>query len=226
MSRFRTYVVAWAQVDAPAPTPGESVIEWLCAAADSQGGVLLTCGSVQDAVEMDSRPVPSWLAIAAFGEDEAAKSWVTLAENHLPATALLAPGQAEPVEWPQERVANRPEWSRRMAPPADRLGWLVSVWLDVTEFERFLTFSTTFKWTVERHGGAVLGSAISVVLNGQSGPSAMGLMTFPDRAAARAWDASAEYRAYRDLRHASSRATAIGIRTLNPGRVAEVGVLG
>jgi hypothetical protein len=46
--------------------------------------------------------------------------------------------------------------------------------LDVTDFDRFLTYSTTFKWTVERHEGAVLGSAIPVVLKGPSGPSAMG----------------------------------------------------
>lgn len=224
MSRFSSYVVAWAHPQASAP--GEPVIERLRAAADSQGGALLACGGAQDVVETDSRPVPSWLAIAGFGEDEAAKSWVTSAENHLPDTALLVPGQAEPVEWPPERAADRPEWSQRLQAPADRLGWLVSVWLDATDFERFLTYSTTFKWTVERHGGAVLGSGIPVVLKGPSGPSAMGLMTFPDRAAARAWDASAEYRPYRDLRHASSRATAIGIPTRGPGHVTNVEVLG
>jgi uncharacterized protein (DUF1330 family) len=224
VSRFSSYVVAWA--DPHPPAPGEPVIERLRAAAQSQGGALLACGGAQDVVETDSRRFPTWLAIAGFSEDEAAKTWVTLAENHLPDSALLIPGQAEPVEWPPERAAEQLEWSQRLQPPADRLGWLVSVWLDVTDFDRFLTYSTTFKWTVERHEGAVLGSGIPLVLKGPSGPSAMGLMTFPDRTAARAWDASAEYRPYRDLRHASSRATAIGIPTLGPGQVTKGEVLG
>lgn len=218
MSRFRSYIVAW--VNAHAPTPGQPAIERLHKAADDQGGTLLACGGVQDVVETDSCPVPPWLAIAGFADDDAAKSWAALAADDLPATALLVPGQAEPVEWPPDRVAERPEWSRGLQPPADRLGWLVSVWLDVTDFERFLTYTANFKWTVEHRGGAVLGSGVPVVLNGPIGPSAMGLMTFPDRVAARAWDASNEYRPYRDLRHASSRATAIGVLTLNQEHVA------
>jgi hypothetical protein len=107
VSRFSSYVVAWA--DPHSPAPGEPVIERLRAAAQSQSGALFACGGAQDVVETDSRRFPSWLAIAGFSEDEAAKTWVTLAENHLPDTALLIPGQAEPVEWPPERAAEKLE---------------------------------------------------------------------------------------------------------------------
>jgi uncharacterized protein (DUF1330 family) len=221
MRDVRTYVVAWAQADSPAP--GEPLIEELRVAAHRKGGALLACGGARDVVETDARPVPSWLAIAGFSADEAAKSWVTLAENHLPDTALLVPGHAEPVEWPPEHAVGQPEWSRRgQPPPPDRLGWLVSVWLEVQDFEGFLTYSTTFKWTVEQYAGTVLGSGIPTIVQGSSGPSAMGLMAFRDRADALAWYASAEYRPYWDLRHASSRATAIAIPAVVARQVSTV----
>ena len=56
VSRFSSYVVAWA--DPHARAPGEPVIERLRAAAQSQRGALLACGGAQDVVETDSRLVP------------------------------------------------------------------------------------------------------------------------------------------------------------------------
>lgn len=213
MSQFESYVVAWADPGAPLPEPSQA--EPLRDAAGDLGGELLAYGRVHGVVETDARPVPTWVTVAGFTAEDHARTWADLADGRLPETVLLLPAIPEPVWWASEREDQRPDWSRRLEPPADRLGWVVSVWVDVLDLDPFLHYAGHFKWTIEHNGGAALGTAaFPSVLRGEAGPGAMGLMAFPNSDAHFNWHTCADYRPYRDIRHRSARATVVGLPTL------------
>jgi len=92
----------------------------------------------------------------------------------------------------------------------------VSVWIaDANDLDSLIDYSGHFRWTVERHDGVSLGNApLPTTLGGEPAPVAMTLMTWTNRDAALAWYDTAEYRPYRDQRHAASTATVIGIPAL------------
>jgi hypothetical protein len=143
MSQFRSCVAIWTT------DPARPEI--------TQQGELLACGPVKDVIETAARPIPAWVTIAGFADDDTPKKWFESVEDQVDGTALLFPAHPEPVWWPPEREGDRPEWSGRLSPPQERLGVFVSVWADITHLEPFLDYAQHFKWTVEHHGGASLG---------------------------------------------------------------------
>ncbi|MCW2912838.1 MAG: hypothetical protein JWN52_906 [Actinomycetia bacterium] len=201
MSQFRSYVAIWTT------DPARPEI--------TQQGELLACGPVKDVIETAAHPIPAWVTIAGFADDDTAKKWFESVEDQVDGTALLFPAHPEPVWWPSEREGDRPEWSGRLSPPQERLGVFVSVWADITHLEPFLDYAQHFKWTVEHHGGASLGSGpMPTVLKGGPGPTAMALMAWPTSEAAFAWYDSADYVPYRNNRHTSSNATVVSVAAL------------
>src|SRR5262249_18458006 len=100
--------------------------------AHAHGGELLAAGPVHDVSERDARAAPAGLVIGGFGGAEQGRAWCTERSDQLTGTALLVAGAADPVWWPAEKEAVRPEWSRRAELPRDRLGLFVCVWAAVT----------------------------------------------------------------------------------------------
>ncbi len=161
MSQFRSYVV----ICTTDPAPSEITHQ----------GKLLDCGPANDVVEAAARPVPAWVTIAGFADNDTAKQWFDSVEDQVDGTSLLFPAHPEPVWWPPQREGDRPEWSGRLSPPGERLGVFVSVWADITHLEPFLDYAQHFKWIVEHHGGASLGSGpMPTVLKGRPGPDGDG----------------------------------------------------
>jgi uncharacterized protein (DUF1330 family) len=210
VSYGHTFLVVWADADAPLPA-GAAVTKLASTVAD-EGGELLALSPVSDVVEVaPSRPVPPWGAIARFPDQEAATRWHAL--DLIPGVAIVVPAHPEPVWWPDDRAAERPDWSRRGDVPDDRTGLFVSVWIaEANDLDSLIDYSGHFRWTVERHDGVSLGNVpLPTTLAGQPAPVAMTLMTWNNRDTALAWYGTAEYRPYRDQRHAASSATVIGI---------------
>jgi uncharacterized protein (DUF1330 family) len=187
----------------------------LAETAHPHGGELLAAGPLHDTSERDSRAAPAGLVIARFNGIENARAWFATVGDQFDGTVLLVAGAADPVWWPPERAALRPEWSRRGELPQDRLGLFVCVWAEVTDREQFIDYSQHYRWTVEDAGGVVLvpGARPSQeVLRGGPGPHAMALMGWPaDERARRAWYDGPLYRPYRDQRHRSSRTTNVTV---------------
>jgi len=205
--KLADYVIVWT--DTVPRTKG------LADTAEGHGGELLAAGPVHDVSERDARAAPAGLVIARFGDAEHARAWFADRGDQLNGTALLVAGAADPVWWPAETEADRPEWSRRAELPRDRLGLFVCVWAEIRDREQFLDYSQHYRWTVEQEGGAVLvpGARPSQeVLHGGPGPHAMALMGWPaDERARHAWYEGSLYRPYRDQRHRSSRTTNISV---------------
>ena len=210
MSLNDYFIIMW--------TDREPVEDGLADAAQAQGGQLLAAGPVHDVSEQNSRAAPAGLLIARFRAAEGASSWLASTGDQLDGTALLVAGATEPVWWPPEMEAQRPEWSRRADFPPDRLGLFVSIWAEVTDREQFFDYSVHYRWTVEHEGGVVLvpgPSPSQDVLRRGPGPDAMALMAWPaDENARLAWYESSLYRPYRDKRHRSGRTTNISVRAL------------
>ena len=208
MTRFHSYVVIWTTEPV---RPGQTDL-----------GEVLAFGPSIDAMETDLRPAPAWVTVAGFADDDLARTWFDTIADQVDGTALLFNEHAEPVWWPPEREAERPEWTRRLTPPEEKLGMFISIWLNVTDLEPFNDYIEHFRWTVEFHDGACLGSApMPTVLKGGPGPMAAALMAWPTTEAAKGWYQSAEYRSYRDTRHAVSLATGCsveGVRLVNERR--------
>lgn len=210
MSLNDYFIIIW--------TDSVPVEDGLADATRAQAGQLLAAGPVHDVAELDSRPAPAGLVIAGFGAAESASSWLAATADKFDGTALLAAGATEPVWWPPEMEAQRPEWSRRAEFPPDRLGLLVCVWAEITDREQFFDYSVHYRWTVEYAGGVVLvpGPRPSqVVLRGGPGPHAMALMAWPaDNHTRRAWYEGTHYRRYREQRHGASRTSNISVLAL------------
>jgi uncharacterized protein (DUF1330 family) len=129
-------------------------------------------------------------------------------------------GATEPVWWPPEMEAQRPDCSRRAEFPADRLGQLVCVWVDpIIDPEQFFDYSVHYRWTVEYAGGLVLVPGrrpTQVVFRGGPGPKAMALMAWPaDGHTRREWYDGPHYCSYRHQRHRASRTTNVSVRALS-----------
>jgi hypothetical protein len=69
MSQFRSYVVIWTT------DPARPEI--------THQGELLACGPVKDVVEAAARPVPAWVTIAGFADDDTAKKWFGSVEDQV-----------------------------------------------------------------------------------------------------------------------------------------------
>jgi uncharacterized protein (DUF1330 family) len=206
------FVVIWTD---SVPAEGR-----LGGAARARTGQLLAAGPVYDVSEQDSRPAPAGMVVARFADAGNATSWFAEAGDEVDGTALLVGGATDPVLWPPEMEARRPEWSRRAAFPADRLALFVCIWFDpIFDPGQFVDYSTHYRWTVEDAGGVVLvpGARPSqVVLRGGTGPLAMGLMAWPaDDRVRDAWYEGPHYRAYREQRHRASRTTNVSVRGLS-----------
>jgi uncharacterized protein (DUF1330 family) len=212
----RTYLIVWPDEPTPLPDPGE--IAALTTASQVHGGELLALGPVEDVVETAAGPAPAWAAVAMFDDsDSASRFFQEHRASFLPGVAILVPGLAERVWWPIQLADKRPEWSQRGEIPAERLGLLVSVWLDVHDIESQIDYAQHFKWTIEAHDGAALATQpLPVLLAGDGGPLAMGLFAWPSREEALAWYECDDYLPYRAQRHAASDTTVISIPRL-PG---------
>jgi len=191
----------------------------LAEAARARAGQLLAAGPVHDVSELDARQPPAGLVIARFADAERAGAWVAAAGEEIDGTALLVAGATEPVWWPPEMEAERPEWSLRADFPADRLGQFVCVWVDpIVDREQFLDYSMHYRWTVEHGGGVVLVPGRrpgQVVLRGGPGPQALALMAWPaDSHTRRNWYDGSEYRPYREQRHRASRTSNVSVAAL------------
>jgi uncharacterized protein (DUF1330 family) len=201
------YIIVWTDTIPHAKDFADSVRAF--------GAELLAAGPVHDVSEREARAAPAGLVIARFAGAEQARAWCTESSDRLDGTALLVAGAADPVWWPPEKEAVRPEWSRRAELPRDRLGLFVCVWAEITDREQFFDYSQHYRWTVEQDGGVVLvpGARPSLeVLRGGPGPHAMALMGWPaDESARHAWYKGPPYRPYRDQRHRSSRTTNISV---------------
>jgi uncharacterized protein (DUF1330 family) len=201
------YIIVWTET---VPTAKR-----LVDTARAHGGELLAAGPVHDVSEREAREAPAGLIIARFAGAEQARAWCTESSDQLDGTALLVAGAADPVWWPSEKEAVRPEWSRRAELPPDRLGLFVCVWAEITDREQFFDYSTHYRWTVEHDGGVVLvpGARPSLGgVRGGPGPHAMALMGWPaDERARPSWYEGPLYRSYRDQRHRSSRTTNISV---------------
>jgi uncharacterized protein (DUF1330 family) len=205
--KLADYVIVWADT----VPHGNGLAD----TAQRHGGELLAAGLVHDVSERDARAAPAGLVIARFGNPDHARAWCTESSDELRGTALLVAGAADPVWWPAEQEAVRPEWSRRAELPRDRLGLFVCVWAEVRVREQFFDYSQHYRWTVEHDGGVVLvpGARPSQeLLRGGPGPDAMALMGWPaDERARHSWYEGPLYRPYRDQRHHSSRTTNISV---------------
>jgi uncharacterized protein (DUF1330 family) len=214
--QFNSYVITWTDQTPLASSPDQ--IAALANAARTYSGELLTLGPVHDSSEQDSRPVPHWVGIARFADDTGATAWFD-GTDQLGATTLLIPALHEPVWWPPELEAERPDWSHRLDPPLDRLGMFVSVWADVTDPGEFVDYSAHFRWTLEYDGGVGLATGPSPrVLKGKRGPDAMALFGWPaDEVARHAWYNGPRYRPYKQQRHRSSNCTIVSV--MAPGNL-------
>lgn len=205
--KLADYVIVWTDT---VPRTND-----LADATHGHRGELLAAGPVHDVSERDARTAPTGLIIARFGSAEQARAWFANSSEQLKGTALLVAGAADPVWWPPEKEAVRPEWSRRADLPRDRLGLFVCVWAEIRDREQFFDYSQHYRWTVEHDGGVVLvpGARPSQeVLSGGPGPHAMALMGWPaDERARQSWYDGPLYRPYRDQRHRSSRTTNISV---------------
>jgi len=204
MPKFSSYVATWSD----AALHGA---DWLAGAAGDDAGELLAFGPVHDSSERDARAAPSHIAIAGFADETGARGWFDRAAEHLPGTSVLLSALTEPVWWPPDLEPQRPEWSRRIDVPPDRMGMFVSVWVEVTDLPDFFDYSRSYRWTVEGAGGVVLcaGPFPVVVLKGDDPrPAAFALMGWPaDGIARRAWWDGADYRPYKEQRHRASKCT-------------------
>jgi uncharacterized protein (DUF1330 family) len=224
MTADQTYLIVWPDSSTRLPTEGD--IAALDAASLDHGGELLAVGPVEDVVETAARPAPAWAAFARFGDADAASHFF---EEHrssfVPGVAIVASGLTERVWWPIQLASERPGWSQRGEIPPERLGLLVSVWLDVHDLELQLDYAQHFKWTVERHDGAVLSTGvIAGVLEGDRAPLATALLAWPSRDEALAWYDCDDYLPYRAERHAASDTTVISVprlRGVRPSAVAD-----
>jgi uncharacterized protein (DUF1330 family) len=220
MMRFNSYVVTWAD-QAPATTSRDQIVA-LANAARAHSGELLALGPVHDSSEQDSRQVPSWVGIARFADDHGATAWFDGAADHLGATTILAPALPSPVWWPPELEAERPDWSRRLDLPDERLGMFVSVWADITDPGEFADYSAHFRWTLEYDGGVGLATGPSPrVLRGKRGPDAIALFGWPaDEVARHFWYNGPQYRPYKQQRQRSSNCTIVSVMALgNPTNI-------
>jgi uncharacterized protein (DUF1330 family) len=210
--RFNSYIITWADQTPPAATSPDQIAA-LAAAARIYSGELLALGPVHDSSEQDSRPVPHGVEIARFADDTGAMAWFDGAADQLGATTILFPALHEPVWWPPELEAERPDWSRRLDPLDERLGMFVSVWADITDPGKFSDYSAHFRWTVEYGGGTFLAAGASPrVLKGRRGPDAMALFGWPaDEVARHAWYNGPRYRPYKQQRHRSSDCTIVSV---------------
>ena len=212
--QFNSYVIIWADQTPPATSPDQ--ITALANAAHVYSGELLALGRVHDSSEQDSRPIPNWVGIARFADDTDATAWFDGAADQLGATTILVPALPGPVWWPKELEIQRPDWSRRLDPPDERLGMFVSVWADVTDPEEFADYSAHFRWTLEYDGGVVLAGGPSPrVLKGKCGPDVIGLFGWPvDEVTQYAWYNGSHYRPYKQQRHRSSNCTIVSVMAL------------
>jgi uncharacterized protein (DUF1330 family) len=208
MPKFNSYVATWSDTEL-------HQADRLADAAGDRAGQLLAIGPVHDSSEQDARAAPSHIALAGFAGEAGARDWFDLAADHLPGTSVLLSSLSEPVWWPPDREYQRPEWSRRLEVPPDRMGQFVSVWVEVVDLPDFFDYSRSYRWTVEGAGGVVLsaGPFPAVVLKGDDPkPAAFALMGWPeDGTARRAWWNGAEYRPYKEQRHRCSRCTITSI---------------
>jgi uncharacterized protein (DUF1330 family) len=211
---FNRYVITWADQAPTSPAPDQIAAQAL--AAHAHAGELLALGPVHDSSEQDARPVPHWVGIARFTDDQGATAWFDEVADHLGATTLLVPALPGPVWWPPELETERPDWSRRLDPPNARLGMFVSVWADVTDPREFADYSAHFRWTLEYDGGVGLATGSSPrVLRGTSGPDAIALFGWPADGAARySWYNGPHYRPYKQQRHRSSNCTIVSVMAL------------
>ncbi len=99
------YVVVW--------TDSVPVANALASTARTEGGELLAGGPVHDVSERNSRAAPAGLVIAHFGAADNAKAWFATVGDRLDGTALLVAGATDPVWWPPEMEAARPDRSHR-----------------------------------------------------------------------------------------------------------------
>jgi uncharacterized protein (DUF1330 family) len=210
MPRFTSYVATWSDTEL---REGDRLAD----AAGDRAGQLLALGPVHDASEHDARAAPIHLAVAGFAGEAGARAWFDLAAEYLPGTSVLLSALTEPVWWPPDRVDQRPQWSHQLEAPPDRMGMLVSVWVDVADLPAFFDYSRSYRWTVEAAGGVVLsaGPFPAVVLKGDDPkPAAFALMGWPaDGIARRAWWNGTEYRPYKQQRHRCSRCTIASVRS-------------
>ena len=166
--RFNSYVITWADQTPDASSPDQ--ISALANMARIHAGSLLALGPVHDSSEQDSRQVPNWVGIAGFADDSGATAWFDGVADQLGATTILVPALPQPVWWPPALEAQRPDWSRHLDLPDERLGVFVSIWANITNPGEFADYATHFKWTVEYDGGVGLASGASPqVLTGQIG---------------------------------------------------------
>ena len=213
--RFTTYVITWADAT-PGALSSEQIVA-LASTARAHSGELLALGPVHDSSEQDSRQIPGWVGIAGFADDGGATAWFDGAADQLGATTILAPALPSPVWWPPELEAERPDWSRHLDLPLDRLGVFVSIWADLTDPGEFADYAAHFKWTAEYDGGVNLASGASPqVLKGKKGPDAIALFGWPaDEVARHSWYNGAHYRPYKQQRHQSSNCTIVSVLAQN-----------
>jgi uncharacterized protein (DUF1330 family) len=211
---FNSYVLTWADQTPAATSPDQ--IAALAHAARAHSGELLALGPVHDTSEQDSRPVPHWVGIARFADDPGAMAWFDGAADQLGATTLLVPALPGPVWWPKELEAQRPDWSRRLDPPNERLGMFVTVWADVIDPGEFADYSAHFRWTLEYDGGVGLATGASPrMLKGKRGPDAIALFGWPaDEIARHAWYNGPHYHPYKQQRYRSSNCTIVSVMAL------------
>ncbi len=195
--QFNSYVITWADQTPPATSPKQ--IAELANAACAHSGELLALGPVHDSSEEDSRPVPNWVGIARFADDTSATAWFDGAADQLGATTILVPALPDPAWWLKELETQRPDWSRRLNPPDERLDMFVSVWADVTDPREFTDYSAHFRWTLEYDGGVGLATGPSPhMLKGKRGPDAIALFGWPaDQVTRHAWYNGPHYRPYK-----------------------------
>jgi uncharacterized protein (DUF1330 family) len=151
-----------------------------------------------------------------FPDEENAIAWFERDGGDLEGTTLVASGLNDPVWWPTELSAQRPEWSRKAEPPPYGLGSVVCVWAELTDPATFLDYAEHFRWTVEMDGGCNLAAgARPRILHGGPGPHAIALMGWPRNAAVRkAWYHGEHYRPYKEQRQRSSNCTIVSVETL------------
>jgi uncharacterized protein (DUF1330 family) len=218
MRRFASYLIVWGDDPATLPTPSQ--IGAFARAARAREGELLALGPTHDSSEQASRSAPPWICVARFADESGAVVWFDEARDNLRGTTLLASALQRPPWWPPELEARRPEWSKHLHPPEDRLGLFNCVWAEITDPTNFIDYSEHFRWTVEHDGGVFLAAgALPRVLAGGPGPQGIALMAWPrDEIARRAWYDGAHYRPYKQQRYDSSKSTTASVMALGSGR--------
>ncbi len=90
--------------------------------------------------------------------------------------------------------------------------------VEVTDEERFNHYVQGHQPTLERYGGKFLvAGGKHEVIEGEWEPHLVVVHQWPNRAAFRAWYDSEEYRPWKEIRQASSRANVIVVDGLPPG---------